>query len=766
MGRWQIQNLSLQRRFFLLSFSIILIFSVAVTATLFVAQKNKLEQSLLNKGAGFARYVSSVCTDALILKDTLQLDALVAEVHDEEIIYTVIEDDQGNALTTTVASLNSSKAKLKPYLDKLPPDAPVGTVIQALKKELDVVEVSQRITVDSSVQGAVRVGLSKHNIRTQLLRQMAIILVGMLFMSLTLAITLNIATNRLVLRPVSELARVADQLTAGNMAARVTSSSIGEIETVCRSFNLMAQRLEGDIAELKQAEASVRLAQESQEAILNSMPDLMFRTDRDGVIVEFHSSQMSLLYLPPERFMGKRIPEVLPEEPARIIMEALAEAEKTGAHRGAVYSLAMPQGEMWFELAVTAMGQPCTGFILLVRDITQRKELEEERQRFEKQLLHAQKLESLGVLAGGIAHDFNNILMAIMGNAELALMRINKESPAIVNLRSIEQASARAADLAAQMLAYSGKGKFIIENLDLNRLLQEMLHMLEVSISKKAQLSFKLAESLPLIEGDATQMRQVVMNLVINASEALGERNGTISIKTGSMECDRSYLNNVWQNEELAEGHYVYLEIADTGCGMDQDTLARMFDPFFTTKFTGRGLGMAAVLGIIRGHNGALVVDSEPGVGTTIKILIPASEQQPDVQQPPSPPEREDWEGAGYVLLVDDEETVRNIGAEMLRELGFSPMTASEGSEALELYKAVPGIRVVILDLTMPHMDGDQCLSELKKIDPHVQVVMSSGYSELELQRKFSGRQVAGFIQKPYTLSALRQVMRGINPDT
>ncbi|MBU5637665.1 response regulator [Geomonas sp. Red69] len=765
MGWWQINNLSLRRRFFLLSFSIILVFSVAVAATLFAAQKNKLERSLENKGRGLARYVSSVCTDALILKDTLQLDALVAEVHDDEIIYTVIEDERGNALTTAVASLNSSRAKLKPYLDKLPPDAPIGTIIAALKKDLDVVELSQTIMVDSSVQGAVRIGLSKHNIHAQLLRQTAIILVGMLFMSLTLAITLNVAANRLVLRPVSELARVADQLTAGNMAARVTSSSVGEIETVCRSFNLMAQRLEGDIAELKRAEASVRLAQESQEAILNSMPDLMFRTDRDGVIKEFHSSAMNLLYLPPEQFMGRSIPDILPEEPARIIMAALAEAEKNGSHRGAVYSLALPQGEMWFELSVTAMGTPCTGFIMLARDVTERRRMVEEQQQLEKQLLHSQKLESLGVLAGGIAHDFNNILMAIMGNAELALMRTNKESPAIGNLRSIEQASARAADLAAQMLAYSGKGKFIIEHLDLNRLLQEMLHMLEVSISKKAVLQFDLAESLPHIEADTTQIRQVIMNLVINASEAIGERNGTISVKTGSIECDRSYLRNVWQNEELPEGLYVYFEITDTGCGMDDDTLAKLFDPFFTTKFTGRGLGMAAVLGIVRGHKGAIVVYSEPDLGTTIKVLIPASDQRAEPARP-QPRASVQWQGAGNVLLVDDEETVRNIGSEMLKELGFSPITASDGKEALEAYQATPGIGVVILDLTMPNMDGDQCLNELKKLAPGVKVVMSSGFSEVELKQKFLGKEVAGFIQKPYKLSELREILRNVSPGT
>jgi PAS domain S-box-containing protein len=264
-------------------------------------------------------------------------------------------------------------------------------------------------------------------------------------------------------------------------------------------------------------------------------------------------------------------------------------------------------------------------------DITERKRAEEERLKLEQQILHAQKLESLGVLAGGIAHDFNNILMAIIGNAELALMKINKESPATDNLHRIEQAAARAADLAKQMLAYSGKGKFIIESINLNILLEEMLHMLEVSISKKAVLRLNLHQHLPEVEGDITQIRQIVMNLVINSSEAIGDKSGVIAISTGCMDCDRSYLKDVWLDENLTDGLYVYLEVADSGCGMDKETLSKLFDPFFTTKFTGRGLGMAAVLGIVRGHRGAIKVYSEPNRGTTFKILLPASSRPAEI---------------------------------------------------------------------------------------------------------------------------------------
>ncbi len=393
-----------------------------------------------------------------------------------------------------------------------------------------------------------------------------------------------------------------------------------------------------------------------------------------------------------------------------------------------------------------------------IQDITERKQAEETRISLEKQLLHVQKLESMGVLAGGIAHDFNNILTAIIGNADLALMRINKESPATENLHRIEQAAVRAADLAKQMLAYSGKGKFVVESIDLNHLLEDMLHLLKISISKKAVLRFNLHQDLPAVEADATQIRQVVMNLVINASEAIGDKTGVISITTDCIDCDRNYLKDVWLDENVGEGVYVYLEIADNGCGMDKNTLGKIFDPFFTTKFTGRGLGMAAVSGILKGHKGAIKVYSEPEKGTTFKILLPASSRPSEIYYPKD--RQDDWHRSGTVLLVDDEEAIREIGKEMLQEIGFTVVTAKDGREAVNKFLDNPDITFVILDLTMPHMDGEQCFRELRKIKTDIKVIMSSGFTEQEVTQKFAGQGMAGFIQKPYTFSALKEVIR------
>ncbi|MEI6208053.1 MAG: PAS domain S-box protein [Desulfuromonadales bacterium] len=535
----------------------------------------------------------------------------------------------------------------------------------------------------------------------------------------------------------------------------VVDLSVGCVRNEDGTINCLLSLME-DITERKQSERLLRESEERLTGFIRNAPVILFVLDMSGHLTFSDGRGLASLGLKPGQIVGLSAFEIYRDSPSALdgIRRALA-----GETLNVETVVGDKTFEVWYNPIVNSSGEQ-TGSIGVATDITERKRAEEERRKLEQQLLHAQKLESLGVLAGGIAHDFNNILMAIMGNADLALMRINHESPAIENLRQIERAAAQAADLAKQMLAYSGKGRFVVENLDLGRLLEEMLHMLEVSITKKAMLRFNLHPNLPPVEADATQMRQIIMNLVINASEAIGDKSGVIAITTGCMDCDKSYLKDVWLDENIGEGLYVYLEIADTGCGMDKDTLARIFDPFFTTKFTGRGLGMAAVLGIVRGHKGAIKVYSEPEKGTSFKVLLPASAKPSEIFNVNS--HSDGWRGNGSVLLVDDEETVRGVGREMLQELGFSTITACDGQEAVEVFKATPGITFVILDLTMPHMDGEQCFRELRQLNPDVKVIMSSGYNEQEVTQKFVGKGLAGFIQKPYRLSVLRDAIRNI----
>ena len=402
------------------------------------------------------------------------------------------------------------------------------------------------------------------------------------------------------------------------------------------------------------------------------------------------------------------------------------------------------------------------GLQAIVRDITERRQAQLEREALERKMQETQKLESLGVLAGGIAHDFNNLLSGIIGNASLADMDLPPDSPLREYIAPINKAAQRAAELCKQMLAYSGRGRFVVQRLDLGHLVEETAQMLQIAISKKAALRFHLEKNLPSVEIDATQLRQVIMNLVINASEAIGDQSGVIAVSTGLTRVDRAYLGGTMLAPELPEGDYVFLEISDNGCGMNAATQARIFDPFFTTKFTGRGLGLAAVLGIVRGHKGALKFDSEPGRGTTFKLLFPAAggPGETAVEMPAAPSQ---WQGRGTVLVVDDEETVRSTVARMLRPTGLESVLVSDGLEAVEVFRADPGRFVlVLLDLTMPRMDGEETFAELRRLRADVRVVLMSGYNQQEALVRFPGKVLASFLQKPFDIAELRAVLQSV----
>ena len=404
------------------------------------------------------------------------------------------------------------------------------------------------------------------------------------------------------------------------------------------------------------------------------------------------------------------------------------------------------------------------GAIVVNQDITEVKKMEEERIKLERQIQQTQKLESLGILAGGIAHDFNNILMAVLGHSELALDELSPSSPARRNIKEIEVASRRAAELCRQMLAYSGKATFFMEKVDLREMIEEMLHLLKTSISKKAILNLNLEKGLPPILADPSQIRQVLMNLIINASDAIDQRSGVITISLGAVKCGNDYLSSTELYEGLEPGLYVYIEVADTGCGMDSETVKHVFEPFYTTKFAGRGLGLAAVLGIVKAHKGSIQVYSELNKGTTFKLLFPAvTDNTGKSHDRPGEYELQEWKGSGVILIADDEESLRALGSSMLEHLGFKVLTASDGKEAVEIYTTYPGkIDVVILDLTMPHMDGSQALSELKRVDPEIKVVIASGYNKDDVCARFAGKNLCGVLQKPYSISKLREVLSGI----
>jgi len=398
----------------------------------------------------------------------------------------------------------------------------------------------------------------------------------------------------------------------------------------------------------------------------------------------------------------------------------------------------------------------------IARDITARKLAEEQRLVMERKMLDSQKLESLGVLAGGIAHDFNNLLTAILGNAALAGMSVPEESSPRIHLRNIEKASRQAADLCKQLLAYSGKGRCVIQRVDLSALIEDMRQLLQISVSKKAVLEIDAAGDLPAIEADPSQIRQVLMNLVINASEALDEKNGVIWIRTGTIHADRDSLAEAAFATDLPAGDYVFLEVSDNGCGMDRETLSRIFDPFFTTKFIGRGLGLAAVSGIVRAHRGALHIASEPARGSTFRILLPCCplSAEPIQDQPPT---RIEWQGSGAVLVVDDEEGVRLVTSHMLKTLGFEVIEAADGQAAVATFREQSDkIVAVVLDLTMPQLSGEEALREIRRLRPDAPVLLMSGFSEPDAIQRSWAHGASDFLAKPFKPEELREKIRAI----
>ncbi len=539
---------------------------------------------------------------------------------------------------------------------------------------------------------------------------------------------------------------------------------------ICQALEQRVRDLEAEIDRLKNTEKKLRVSEELFRLAFRTSPDsINLNRASDGVYIDINEGFTKIMGYTRDEVIGKSSLDLnIWEDPndRKQLMDGLdtagyvenMEAGFIGKNRSRKTGL----------MSACILSANDESIILsITRDITDRKQAEAAHRKLERQIQQTQKLESLGVLAGGIAHDFNNILMAVLGHADLALDEISPMSAARESIQQITTAARRAAELCRQMLAYSGRTTFALEKVDLHELIAEMAHLLKTSISKKAVLNLSLERGLPPIMADSSQVRQIVLNMIINASEAIGDRSGVITVAAGATRCDEDYLRKTELHDSLAPGLYVHLEVTDTGCGMVAETRERIFEPFFTTKFTGRGLGLAAVLGIVRAHKGAIKVYSEFGKGTTFKVLFPVLEMGKKTDQHLFPHHSDNWQGKGSILLADDEESLRALGAMMLDRLGFKVLTAADGREALELYRRHQiEIDLVLLDLTMPHMDGAQALGELRRINPDIRVILASGYSEEDVAARFAGKHLSGVLQKPYSLSKLRELlMKVCDPD-
>jgi len=464
----------------------------------------------------------------------------------------------------------------------------------------------------------------------------------------------------------------------------------------------------------------------------------------------------------PEELIGASIFNCVHSDDHEQIMQRIERMAETGRPAPVIeVRLIRKSGE---QIMVKLQSSPVKhegkqAFLVTAEDVSPLKKHDAEHHQLKAQLEHAQRLESLGVLAGGIAHDFNNLLTAIMGNAELARGRLDDKPAVIGHIDNIVGSCDNAAELCKQMLAYAGKGSYEMKVINLNDMVKTMGKLIRASVSSNIALKIKLSSDLPGIEGDRAQIQQLILNFIVNSADAIGSVSGEIKVSSGMKNMKQEQLVKLFNGAELPEGEYVILEVRDTGCGMSKKMQDKIFDPFFTTKETGSGLGLSAVLGIVRGHHGALQVFSTPGKGSAFRVYLPST-TQPINEQVVSTVEVDAWQGDGKVLVVDDDLRVRNVARSFVEKLNFEVITAEDGREGLDVFgKHHHHLAVVLLDMTMPVMGGVEAMAGMRQIDSSVPVIIVSGYSEIEAGALIRGDRPDAFLQKPFKAKSLKTAL-------
>ena len=530
-----------------------------------------------------------------------------------------------------------------------------------------------------------------------------------------------------------------------------------------------------DDSGMKQSEELLTYQLNLADAIASNAAEALFLIDSEGRTTFANPSAQQMFGWRPEELIGQHLHDKLhylradgthypkvecPHLKVLQTEETLRGLEDQFVHKdGRILTVTCSTAPIRGEGAVA-------GAVLVVRDISEEKRAEEEDREKDEAFRQAQKLESIGVLAGGLAHDFNNLLTGIMGNAGLArrAMQSGRYDRAAEMLNDVLKASERAADLTRQLLAYAGKGQFVIQPVDPCKLVREVSTLIRASISKKISLVLDIPDECPMVEGDRTQLQQLVMNLVINGGEAIGEQAGTLILRIRAEHLTERRERIRVEGFPITAGQYVRIDVIDSGQGMDKDTRDRIFEPFFTTKFLGRGLGLSAALGIVRGHHGAIGVRSEPEQGTTFTVLLPVMREPSRRRMSGAEPVPErDLSGVGTILVVDDDQAVRTLAASVLEQAGYTVEQAQNGIQAIERLRELgEAVSVVLLDLTMPQLGGAEAALELRRLQPNVPIVAMSGYGDAEVMERFSGAGIDDYLPKPFGPDQLAAKVRDV----
>ncbi len=511
-----------------------------------------------------------------------------------------------------------------------------------------------------------------------------------------------------------------------------------------------------DITERKRSASALRRSEDRTRALLEAIPDMMFRIRRDGTFTEFFTHHKEDLYVPADQIVGANIRDLLPPPVAERSMACVQQALATGEPVAHEYSLDMNGDPRHFEARHVKAGEDeC---VAIVRDMTELKRAHEETLRLEVAVQQAQKLDSLGLMAGGIAHDFNNLLTGILGETDLLMATLDMGSPSWDRVERIQRTARRAADMTTALLAYTGRTNLERRVMDLSTLAADMSRLLETVIGHRAQLRFDLPEDPVRVEADPTQLRQVVMNLITNAVDAcIGAPDAMVVLATGVIRVDEAGLAEAQGADDLRPGEYAFVEVRDSGKGMEAAELRKVFDPFFTTKSAGRGLGLATVLGIVRAHRGGIVVDTDPGRGATFRVLLPGTDAPVAIVEDPSMSVRLPAGIVGTtVLVVDDEEAVRAVTRGVLEREGAMVLEAEDGPAAIQRLAEDPeAVDMVLLDVTMPGMSGYETLEALRTVRENLPVMMMSGYMEPGVSLEARGLDTVRFLHKPFRADQL-----------
>jgi PAS domain S-box-containing protein len=736
-------NKSIRFRFMVVMSAILFLGTIVSSIVITTNEKAVLEKSLMTKGQGLASFIAKLSKEPLIMKDSLQLDAIVNDANkDEDVAFTVIRDRTGKILTSQYASINYRSSRVLAVLANLSRDAEFREIIGAIKRQEHVIEYSTPVMIEIDPIGTVTIGMTDYMIRRQIEKTILVVIALNIALAFVLGAALFIASKKIILDPIAKLADASSLLAKGVLTTLVDVKTTGEVQMLVDSFNRMAADLD-----------KTTVSKEYVDSIIKSMIDTLIVVSPDRKIMLVNAAACELLGYEEEELVGSPI-ELIFENCAAGSSAIMGEIS---ANRFISNIETTCRAKSGASVPVLLTGSAISsenniqGIVYVAKDITEVKSHEEFR-RNQEEILKSQKLESIGLLAGGIAHDFNNLLTAIMGNISLAKMKTSRQSSASNLLDNAEMAAKRAKDLTQQLLTFARGGAPVKKSASIRQLVMD-----SVSFSLRGSnvtAGFSIPDDIWPVDVDSGQMSQVINNLVINADQAMPE-GGIIAVRAENVEIGPDSLL------PLSEGRYVKISVEDHGVGIPESDLGRIFDPYFTSKTKGNGLGLTTVYSIITKHGGHIAVESGLGFGTIFHIHIPASDflpEQIDSMDSGLPG------GKGRILVMDDEDFIREVAGDILSHLGYSVEYCENGTEAVRMYEQAfrsgEPFAAVLMDLTIPGgMGGKETIERLREIDDQVKGIVSSGYSNDPVMAQFDKYGFCGVVLKPYNAEELGRTL-------